>query len=91
MSTPETSNHQLKAGMIGMGMIFDETYAPMFRVAKQGIYDSTFGVCEVDFSAVATRTGSRAEKFREANQDTFSNFTSYTEPNAAGQLVSADP
>lgn len=91
MSTPETSNHQLKAGMIGMGMIFDETYAPMFRFAKQGIYDSTFGVCEVDFSAVATRTGSRAEKFREANQDTFSNFTSYTEPNAAGQLVSADP
>ena len=91
MSTPETSNHQLKAGMIGMGMIFDETYAPMFRFAKQGIYDSTFGVCEVDFSAVATRTGSRAEKFREANQDTFSNFTSFTEPNAAGQLVSADP
>lgn len=77
--------------MIGMGMIFDETYAPMFRFAKQGIYDSTFGVCEVDFSAVATRTGSRAEKFREANQDTFSNFTSFTEPNAAGQLVSADP
>ena len=74
-----------------MGMIFDETYAPMFRFAKQGIYDSTFGVCEVDFSAVATRTGSRAEKFREANQDTFSNFTSFTEPNAAGQLVSADP
>ncbi|MCG8603253.1 MAG: Gfo/Idh/MocA family oxidoreductase [Verrucomicrobiales bacterium] len=91
MSAPNSTHHSLKAGMIGMGMIFDETYAPMFRVAKDGIYDPAFGVCEVDFSAVATRTGSRAEKFREANKDTFAEFTSYTEPDAAGQLVAADP
>ncbi|MDF1861079.1 MAG: Gfo/Idh/MocA family oxidoreductase [Verrucomicrobiales bacterium] len=84
-------SHQLNAGMIGMGMIFDETYAPLFRTAKDGIYDPSFGVCSINFSAVATRTGSRAEAFRANHSSDFPDFTSYTEPDAAGQLVSADP
>lgn len=92
MNPAETPpRNRLKAGMIGMGMIFDETYAPMFRSAKKGIYEEPFGVCDVELAAVATRTGSRAERFREENSDTFADFVSYTEPDAAGQLVSADP
>lgn len=91
MSTESLPTHHLRAGMIGMGMIFDETYAPLLRIARQGLYDESYGVCRVDLHAVATRTGSRAEAFRDANPDTFSSFTSCIEPNAAGQLIEADP
>ena len=74
--------------MVGMGMIFDETYAPMFAAAKQGLFDPRFGVCTADLSAVATKTGKRAEKFRtSAGGD----FASFTEPDAAGQLLAANP
>ena len=45
--------------MVGMGMIFDETYRPFFEQAHAaGVYDPRFGVCEVELSAVASRTGS---------------------------------
>ncbi|MEX2578922.1 MAG: Gfo/Idh/MocA family oxidoreductase [Verrucomicrobiales bacterium] len=91
MESPPAATHRLKAGMIGMGMIFDETYAPMFATACDGIHDSSFGVCSVDFSAVATRTGKRAEAFRESHGGAFADFVSYTEPDAAGQLLQADP
>ncbi len=40
--------------MVGMGMIFDETYRPFFeRVHRSGLYDRTFGVVEVPLVAVA--------------------------------------
>src|ERR1051326_7379983 len=49
--------HTLKAGMVGMGMIFDETYRPFFEgVHGRGIYDPAFGVCDVPLVAVASRT-----------------------------------
>lgn len=91
MENPTIPSHQLKAGMIGMGMIFDETYAPMLETARDGIYDRSFGVCSVDLTAVATRTGSRAEAFRKNNGEAFSDFNSFTEPDAAGQLLTSDP
>lgn len=91
MSESTGTSHHLRAGMIGMGMIFDETYAPLFRAAREGLYEPAFGVCTLDLHAVATRTGTRAEKFRQANRDIFPDFTSCTEPDAAGQLVAADP
>ncbi len=91
MENQTVPSHQLKAGMIGMGMIFDETYAPMLAAAREGLYDPSFGVCSVDLSAVATRTGTRAEKFRENNGEDFASFESYIEPDAAGQLLNAGP
>jgi len=56
---------QLRAGMVGMGMIFDETYRPFFeRAHVAGVYDRRFGDIDVPLAAVASRTGSRAEKYR---------------------------
>ena len=55
-----TTPVRLKAGMVGMGMIFDETYRPFFEAAHAGgLYDRRFGLCEVELAAVASRTGGR--------------------------------
>ena len=54
--------------MIGIGMIFDETYRPFFEQAQAdgGIYDPRFGLCAVELTGVASRTGARAEAYRKA-------------------------
>jgi D-galacturonate reductase len=86
-----TSSHGLRAGMVGMGMIFDETYRPYFEQAHaRGIYDPGFGLCNIELAAVASRTGSRAEAYRRAAGQNISPFVSFTEPDSIGQLLNAD-
>jgi predicted dehydrogenase len=76
--------------MVGMGMIFDETYRPFFEnVRAQPLYDRRFGLCEVTLSAVATRTGRRAEAFRSAAGGKLGNWASFTEPEAMSQLLAS--
>ncbi|MEZ6144962.1 MAG: Gfo/Idh/MocA family oxidoreductase [Planctomycetaceae bacterium] len=73
-SQPQT----LRVGMVGMGMIFDETYRPFFESAyKHGLYERPLGDLDVQLVAVATRTGSRAERYREAAQDRIHPFDSF--------------
>ena len=76
---------RLAAGMVGMGMIFDETYRPFFEsVSRRPLYDPAFGVCNVELAAVASRTGGRAERYKKASG---SAFTSHTEPDAVGKML----
>jgi len=77
--------------MVGLGMIFDETYRPFFEQAHHqgGIYDKSFGVCEVKLSAVASRTGSRAEAYRKAAGSKIAQFESFKEPDSIGQLLNS--
>lgn len=78
----------LRAGMIGMGMIFDDTYRPFFEhVHAEGLYDRGFGLVEVPLVAVATRTGTRAEKYRQAAGDRIASFESFTGPDAVARLL----
>ena len=35
MNAPNLQTHRLRAGMVGMGMIFEETYRPMFEALKK--------------------------------------------------------
>ncbi len=85
------SRRVLSGGMVGMGMIFDETYRPFFEAANaQGIYDPVWGACHVELAAVGSRTGQRAEKYRETAPTTVRGFHSFTEPRAVGQVVEAD-
>src|SRR5207302_11248628 len=80
----------LRAGMIGTGMIFDDTYRPFFeRVHAEGLYDRRFGPVEVPLVAVATRTGARAEKYRQAAGGRIAGFESFTGPEAVAQLWKA--
>ncbi len=74
--------------MVGMGMIFDETYRPFFeQVHCAGLYDPRLGVCELELAAVATRTGSRAEACRQSAGNRLGQFTSFREPDSIGQLL----
>lgn len=76
--------------MVGMGMIFDETYRPFFeRVRSRGLHDPEYGSCKVDLIAVASRTGKRAEAYRKAAGDAIGPFKSYSEPDGIGKLLKA--
>lgn len=81
----------LKAGMVGMGMIFDETYRPFFeQMHKTRLYDPAFGVCDVQLAAVATRTGRRAEAYARAAGDKVGPFASFVEPGSVARLLKKD-
>ena len=62
------NRNRLRAGMVGLGMIFDETYRPLFEQLRgEGLYRRDFGLVDVELAAVASRTGARrapATKFR---------------------------
>jgi D-galacturonate reductase len=74
--------------MVGMGMIFDETYRPFFeRAFQDGLYDRRFGVCEIELASVASRTGKRAEAYRSASQGKIAEFQSFVEPNSVQKLL----
>lgn len=74
--------------MIGMGMIFDETYRPFFEgVHADGMYRRDFGFVEVELGAVASRTGSRAEKYRTDAGARIGPFASFAAADATGQLL----
>ncbi len=85
------SDRSLRAGMVGMGMIFDETYRPFFEHAHaRGLFDPHFGVCQVPLAAVASRTGKRAEAYRRAAQGKVGEFQSFQGADSVEQLLKTD-
>ena len=51
--------------MVGLGMIFEDTYLPLFEtIQRRGIFRKDFGLVDVTLEAVASRTGKRAERYR---------------------------
>jgi len=55
-----TTTPRIRVGMVGLGMIFDETYAPVFdQLKREPLYRRDFGLVEVELAAVATRTGKK--------------------------------
>jgi predicted dehydrogenase len=78
----------LRVGMVGMGMIFDETYRPFLEQAHAaGLYDRAFGLCRLELAAVASRTGARAEAYRQQAGQRISKFASFREPDSIEQLL----
>ncbi|MCA9115158.1 MAG: gfo/Idh/MocA family oxidoreductase, partial [Planctomycetaceae bacterium] len=83
-----TSEKTLRAGMVGMGMIFDETYRPFFEnVHQNGLYSRSYGDVNIPLSAVATRTGRRAEAYRKSAGDSINGFESFAGEDAVDQLL----
>ena len=86
----QADKNQLRAGMVGMGMIFDETYKPFFEKAHaDGLYDREFGDLDVPLRAVATRTGKRAERYRDSAGDRIHSFESYAGDDAVETMLEA--
>jgi predicted dehydrogenase len=82
------TRNRLRAGMVGLGMIFDETYRPLFEgLHAGGLYRRDFGLIEVELSAVASRTGSRAERYRQSAAGRVADFASLAGDGAVRQLL----
>lgn len=82
------SKKSLRAGMVGMGMIFDETYRPFFENAhREGLFDRRFGEVDVQLTAVGSRTGSRAEAYRTVAPDGMRDFLSTTGDSAIADML----
>ena len=89
--TPPIATHTLRVGMVGLGMIFDETYRPCFETLDgRGLYDPAFGVCQFELAAVATRTGTRAEAYRRSAAGGAGAFASLVEPRSVEQLLATN-
>ena len=77
--------------MVGLGMIFEETYRPFFEQAHaRGVYDPAFGLLQVPLLAVASRTGSRAEAYRKDAGSKIAPFVSFSGPDAIGCLLESE-
>jgi predicted dehydrogenase len=89
MQTPANiGRHRLRAGMVGLGMIFDDTYRPLFeQLYRDGLYRRDFGLVDLELAAVASRTGVRGERLREAAGGRLGPFASCSGPDAVGQLL----
>src|SRR6476646_6008365 len=60
----------IRAGMVGVGMIFEETYWPFFQQAlDRPLYSRKTGPVEVELRAMASRTGSRAAAYLRQRAD----------------------
>jgi D-galacturonate reductase len=74
--------------MVGMGMIFDETYRPFFEsLHERPLYQPNIGVCQVTLAAVASRTGKRAEAYRQAIGGRLGLWESFRGPHAIERLL----
>ena len=78
MSSVNLERHSLRGGMVGMGMIFDDTYRPLFEALHaEGLYRRDFGYVDVGLAAVATRTGARARAYKQAAGSRVGDFASF--------------
>jgi len=91
MQTPNLTTHRLRAGMVGLGMIFDETYRPLFeQLHAEGLYRRDFGLVSVELAAVASRTGVRGERYERGSAGRVGPFVNYSGPGAMDQLLAQD-
>ncbi len=75
MQNANLTTHRLRAGMIGMGMIFDETYRPLFeQLHAEGLYRRDFGFVDVPLVATASRTGDRAREYKKSAAGRIADF-----------------
>jgi predicted dehydrogenase len=74
--------------MVGLGMIFDDTYRPLFeQLRADGLYRRDFGFVEVQLAAVASRTGTRAEHYCQTAGPRLGSFASFAGPEALPRLL----
>jgi predicted dehydrogenase len=88
MTLANLNCHCLRAGMVGLGMIFDDTYRPLFeQLHAEGLYRRDFGLVDAELVAVASRTGKRAERYLQSAAGRISNFISFVGDDSVRQLL----
>jgi predicted dehydrogenase len=77
-----------RVGLVGLGMIFEDSYRPLFEQLRAGgLFRRDFGLVEVDLAAVASRTGVRGERLREAAAGRLGSFLNCSGPDAVERLL----
>ena len=90
MQPTNAHGNSLRGCMVGMGMIFDETYRPMFETLHaQGLFRKDFGYVNVALASVATRTGARARTYKESARGRIADFTSFDGPDSVKRAIEA--
>ena len=90
MPAPRLTQNRIRAGMVGLGMIFDDTYLPLFQqFDSEGLFRGDFGYVDVELAAVASRTGARAERIRGAASGGLGRFASHVEPDAVAKILAS--
>jgi D-galacturonate reductase len=85
------NHHRLRAGMVGAGMIFDETYRPFFeQVHTEGLYRRDFGLVDVELAAVASRSGARAERYQRQAAGRIAQFANFAGLDGVSRLLAED-
>ncbi len=86
--TSDVGRHRLRAGMIGLGMIFEDTYRPLLeRLHTEGLFRRDFGLVDIDLAAVASRTGTRGERLRETSAGRLGSFANCCGADAVHRLL----
>jgi len=74
--------------MVGLGMIFEETYRPVFeQFHAEGLYRRDFGLVEVELAAVASRTGVRGQRYQRSMAGKVALFANCSGPDAVEQML----
>ncbi len=77
--------------MIGFGMIFDDTYRPVFELrGAEPLYSPATGPVQVRLAAVASRTGVRGARYLTSGYGQRQPFTNYSGSDATRQLLASD-
>lgn len=88
MSQSAAADRRIRLGMIGLGMIFDETYRPLFeRLRRTGLASHEFGFVDVELSAVASRTGRRSGQLMASRDNLLGHCDEFAGPTAVADLV----
>jgi predicted dehydrogenase len=76
--------------MVGFGMIFDDTYRPVFeRRASEPHFSVATGLVSLRLAAVATRTGSRSAKYLTTDAGARLGFANFAGANAVERLLAS--
>jgi len=74
--------------MVGLGMIFDDTYRPFFEQAhRTGLFRRDFGLVDIEFAAVASLTGKRGAKYKQDSRGKIADFANHAGQNAVPELI----
>ncbi|WP_162673462.1 Gfo/Idh/MocA family protein [Gemmata massiliana] len=75
--------------MVGFGMIFDETYRPVFERCPASLFSFSGSPFNAELCAVATRTGSRAARYLTSKTEQRASFQNFSGSNAVSQLLAS--
>ena len=91
MTTQTTKAPTIHCGLIGFGMIFEETYRHLFdRYCQIPLHSPATGPVGVRLHAVATRTGNRSGRYLADNSGPSQQFDNFFGPDAISQLLASD-